>query len=181
MNAPWPDPVSRNDLEAAGVDFDSVAYVDLKHEMIRATRTLKTDYGIAASLKIRYQLKPDSEATAERFKQDEDALRALLRAESIEIDLGLKHEKATPGVDTPLGSVYMPIEGLVDIETEIAKQEKVLVKINSDIERTTAKLDNISFVSKAPAEVVERQKLFKQELLEKRVKVTNLLEMLASQ
>ena len=149
----------------------------------KASRVVKAeaDYGIAASLKINYQLKPDSEATAERFKQDKAALEASLRAESLQIDIGLKHEKATPGIVTQLGSVYMPIEGLIDIETEVAKQEKELANINGNIERTTAKLDNISFVSKAPAEVVERQKHLKQELIEKRGKVHHLLEMLASQ
>lgn len=181
MNARWPERISSTKLEESGIDFKSVEYVDNKHDMIRTARTLKADYGIAASMKINYQIKPDSADAAELLIKDMESLKSLLRAESLVIDCDIKPKAATPAAVTRIGAVYMPIEGFVDIGAEIKKQEIIRDKINSEIERTTAKLDNVSFVSKAPPEVVEQQKLRKQDLIEQRTKVERLLEMLSSQ
>ncbi len=181
MNAQWPEPISRKVLDEWGIDAESVEYVDKKHDLIRIARTLKTDYGVAASMKMNYQIKPDCDVTAERMQKDAGSLKALLRAESLLIDGGLKHDKATPCAVTELGAIYMPIEGIIDVEAEIKRLEGQLDKLNGDIERTAKKLDNIDFVSKAPQHVIDRQKTLKQDLIEKKDKVQHLLEMLSNQ
>ena len=47
-----------------------------------------------------------------------------------------------------------------------------------DLERVNAKLQNMDFVQKAPAEVVDLQKKRRQELLETSEKLKNLIETL---
>ena len=55
--------------------------------------------------------------------------------------------------------------GLIDKDAEIARLEKELGKLETDLSRLRGKLDNSNFVDRAPAEVVakEREKLHAQE------------------
>jgi valyl-tRNA synthetase len=57
--------------------------------------------------------------------------------------------------------VYVPLKGLVDAEAEIQRLLKEIGKIDKDIELFSKKLENPSFVDRAPADIVakEREKL----------------------
>jgi len=54
--------------------------------------------------------------------------------------------------------IYIPLEGLVDIEEEKARLEKKLVKLNQELKSVQDRLSNDTFVEKAPTEVVEELK-----------------------
>ena len=54
--------------------------------------------------------------------------------------------------------IYIPLEGLVDIEEEKARLEKKLVKLNQELKSVQDRLSNNTFVEKAPTEVVEELK-----------------------
>ena len=69
--------------------------------------------------------------------------------------------------------IYVPFKGLVDIEAEVQRLLKEIGKLDKDIEFLGKKLENPSFVERAPADVVakEREKLTefaaKKDVLEK--------------
>jgi valyl-tRNA synthetase len=48
--------------------------------------------------------------------------------------------------------------GLIDKAAELARLDKEIAKREQEVERTEAKLANSSFVDKAPAEVVEKER-----------------------
>ena len=54
-----------------------------------------------------------------------------------------------------LGDLYLPLEGLVDFEAEVARLTKEVEKIENEIKKAQAKLSNPNFASKAPPAVVE--------------------------
>ena len=57
--------------------------------------------------------------------------------------------------------IVVPLKGLVDVEEEEKRLTKEIGKIDKDIEFLGKKLENPSFVERAPADVVakEREKL----------------------
>ena len=54
--------------------------------------------------------------------------------------------------------IYLPLEGLVDIEEEIKRLEKELNKAEEELARAEQKLANPGFVNKAPTAVVEKER-----------------------
>ena len=54
-----------------------------------------------------------------------------------------------------LGTLFLPLEGLIDVEAEKARLEKELEKIAKEVEKVEKKLGNKGFVDRAPAEVVQ--------------------------
>jgi valyl-tRNA synthetase len=87
-------------------------------------------------------------------------------------------QKAMPSGVSALGTVYMPLQGVVDVQAEIQRQTGQLEKIQQDLERVENKLSNRNFVTKAPEHVVEKQRERKQDLLDKATKLKKLIETL---
>ena len=54
--------------------------------------------------------------------------------------------------------IYIPLEGLVDIEEEKARLQKKLSNLNQDLKSVKNRLSNDAFVEKAPREVVDELK-----------------------
>jgi valyl-tRNA synthetase len=177
MTAPWPKPLTA-ELVQWGATSDRVGYVDARHELIRAGRMLRTDCGIAPGQKIDYIIKPNSAVLAAWLKADTATLKAMLKAGGMTIDETFTPGTAMPGTLTGIGTICMPIEGLIDAKAESAKLTKQLEELGGHLERANQKLNNQAFISKAKPEVVAQFEKSRQELQEKYLKTKRLLEML---
>jgi valyl-tRNA synthetase len=181
MLARWPAPEPPERLAGWGVQPEAVVYVDRKRELIRAGRTLRADYGIPPTQRIRYVVKPATPGDAERVRSDLASFRLLLRADEIVVDTGFRPGGAMPGAVTGLGTVYMPLAGLVDLDAERRRLRGQMDKAGTDLERVRTKLGNAQFVGKAPADVVEQQRAKQRELEETIAKHQRLLDGLERQ
>ena len=180
MRAPWPTPVDAQTEKAWGLSPDWIEYVDQKHDLIRVGRTLRSDYGIVPSRKVSFRIKPNAEPAAERLRTDEASLCNLLRAERVLIDPALEPEKAMPSGVSKLGTIYLPLDGLIDVDAELQRLNGQQEKLRGDVERCNRKLENESFVSKAPDHVVDRERERRTELQEQSDKLQRLIDTLAA-
>ena len=178
--AAWPVVMEEEELSAWGIDPKTVGNVADKYDLVRVGRTLRADYGLQPSRKLDYIVKPNTQADAEFLEFDKESVMTLLRAESVIIDTEFEPEKMTPSGVSKFGVVYMPVEGIIDVDAEIARLSRELEKLTSDLSRITAKLENMDFVQRAPKNVVDRQRTNKQELLERSEKLSRLIETLSS-
>jgi valyl-tRNA synthetase len=174
MRASWPQALSDELMASAEITAEVVEYVDAKHDMVRIGRQMRADYGIAPGKRIDYMIKPNSTEAAEMLIADKAAVRAALRADNIRVDAELQPQ-AMPSAISPLGTVYLPVEDVIDVEAELKRLNDELAKINGYLVNATRKLENQSFVSKAPADVVEKAKATRDGLLEKAEKVKSLI------
>ena len=67
--------------------------------------------------------------------------------------------------------IILPLEGLINMEEEIARLTKELEKWNKEVERVQKKLSNEGFVKKAPEKVINEERAKEQDYLEKRAAV----------
>ncbi|HBA82875.1 MAG TPA: valine--tRNA ligase [Verrucomicrobia bacterium] len=181
MQAPWPVDMEYDELREWGVTQRAVNYVDAKHELIRIGRTLRSDYGIPPGQKVDFIARPANEQHVDQLEMDKDMIAGLLKAEHFTVDPQFTPPNAMPSGLSPLGNLYMSLQGFVDVEAEAKKLGDQLEKVETELKRVTKKLDNMDFVSKAPPEVVDQQKAKKDELLEKREKLCKLIETLSAQ
>lgn len=179
MVAPWPCPFDEGFLQDAGVDEASVRYVDNKHELIRVARMLAADYGIVPgqAQNVVFLVKPGSDESAEALAADRESVQSFLKA-GVEVDVGLDPTAPIASGLTALGTVYLPLEGLIDVELELKRVTAQLEKTLGYLKQTNAKLNNDKFVSKAPPHVVEQQRKQKSELVEKEAKLQQLAAVL---
>jgi ATP/maltotriose-dependent transcriptional regulator MalT len=74
--------------------------------------------------------------------------------------------------------IFIPLKGLIDVDKEIARQQKELLLIEKDLARVRGKLGNSGFLEQAPADVVEKEKGKEKDLSGKHAAVRERLSML---
>lgn len=152
-------PLPCADTLLSGLDDTAVskasALAAALYETANRARNLKAEYDLSTNKKVRFIIKPAAIAP----DMDLCARLALLAgAQSATVDTAYEAPKGTPTALTPLGELFLPLEGLVDVEAERARLGKEIEKITKEIQKSNAKLGNASFVDRAPAAVVEQER-----------------------
>ncbi|QDV82839.1 valine--tRNA ligase [Planctomycetes bacterium TBK1r] len=93
-----------------------------------------------------------------------DVLEIGPAAEAFETDAPL----AIPSIDV---EVHVDLEKFIDVEAELTRLEKLLGQLLKQITGKESKLSNENFVSRAPAEVVEKERATLDDLLNQRQSV----------
>ena len=140
------------DFLVYGLDDTVDRLVGAKHELVTQGRNLRAAYGIPFSKKIDCRFQPAGELDEYEVK----VVGILLNAESVA--LGSDVPKGTPRIGSPMGDLFLPLEGLIDFDAERERLAKELKKIEKEIEKAEAKLNNPNFAERAPAEVLEEQR-----------------------
>jgi valyl-tRNA synthetase len=179
MTAPWPEPLGAEALAARGVRPDEVAYVEAKHELIRAARTLRADFEIPPKQAVDGVVKAASADAAARLERDRASIVSLARMGTLTIDAAFVPARAMPSALTPLGTFYLSIEGAIDVAAETEKLRGLIAKLDADIERSSKRLADPNFATRAKPEIVAQHEARRQEMVGKRAKLAHLLEMLA--
>jgi len=171
MFAHWPKPLDEDFRGHYGLDHCYLEMVDAKYALVTQGRNLRREANIPASKKVTFVLKsPNAVST-----HDADVLKLLLNAERLVLDTNYQPKKGTPSVHSDLGDLYLPMEGLVDVEAEKARLKKEMEKADVEIAKVAQKLANPQFVQKVPPQVLaEHQK----RLAEWQAKKDRLLELL---
>jgi valyl-tRNA synthetase len=88
-------------------------------------------------------------------------LELLVGSEGLARDEDYIPEQGTPGAVTASLELFMPLEGLIDLEAEKARLDKEIEKIQKEVGKSKGKLGNEKFVANANPEVVmiERERL----------------------
>jgi valyl-tRNA synthetase len=98
-------------------------------------------------------------STAELAAHDRAVLQLLLNAESLDLaDAAWTAPKGTPTAITPLGELFLPLEGLVDTTAERTRLTKEIIKVEDELAKVRAKLANPSFAGKVPPAVLEEHR-----------------------
>jgi valyl-tRNA synthetase len=174
MYAHWPKPFDEAFLTNYGLDASVDRLISEKHELIGQGRNLRRENSIASNKKVKFVFKPVA-AWADR---DAEVLKLLLNAEPLVIDAQFTPQKGTPTVRSPLGDLFLPLEGLIDVDAEKARLTKELAKTATEIERSEQRLNNPAFTQKAPPAVLEDHRKRLAEWQEKQQRVQAALEAL---
>lgn len=154
-------PLPSADALLAGLDETEISKArtlsTALYETANRARNLKAEYNLSTNRNVKFVVKPALPVDADSAAR----LALLAGAKETAVDAAYEAPKGTPTALTPFGELFLPLEGLVDVEAERARITKELDKITKEITKSNAKLGNASFVDRAPAAVVaqERERL----------------------
>jgi valyl-tRNA synthetase len=143
------------------------------YETAGRLRNLKAEYNVGSRKDVKFIVKGAIAWLPEETK----VLALLAGAAEIVLDSSYEAPKGTPATLTPVGEVYLPMEGLIDVEAERIRISKEIEKIKIEVKKCEGKLGNASFVDRAPPEVVEQENA---RLADWKLKLIQLGEMLAA-
>ena len=170
MFAPWPKPLDADELAHFGLLPEDEAAAANKYETVNLGRGLKSTFNLS-SKRVRFVLKPNTELPAHEI----EVLRLLLNAEPLEVDATFVGKQGTPVAITPLGELYMPLEGLIDVEAERARLGKDLAKVIDELAKVQTKLADENFTSKVPQKVLDDHKQRLADWQEKKAKLEEMI------
>lgn len=128
-------------------------------EVVTSIRNLRASVGIKPKDRVNVQLFTDNADLAEYFKSQTLGLSELAKVDGLSIDAKSADRpgKSVMGA-TAHTEVFIPLEGIIDIEEQVARLEKDLEKTKAVWSKFDKKLSNERFVASAPAAVVQENK-----------------------
>jgi valyl-tRNA synthetase len=155
MLAPYPTPSVDLDFSKAAANMEKVMAV------ISGIRNIRGEMEVPPSREIAVMLSCGSHESLTLMRHNEGAIIGLARVADLAIGMDIeKPEDASLQVAGDL-QIFVPLRGIVDVEEEEKRLAKEIAKFDKDIDFLAIKLENPSFVERAPADVVakEREKL----------------------
>jgi len=154
MTAHWPTALDEDFMTFYGLEETVDLLVDAKHQLVTAGRNLRTIGNIPFAKKVDYIFKPAG--TLDSYEAE--VIQNLLNAEGLEVNPDYAPRKGTPASRSALGELFLPLDGLIDVEAEKARLQGQLEKITKEIEKAGAKLNNPKFTERAPEDVLQEAK-----------------------
>jgi|TARA_Y100000031_G_scaffold114026_1_gene126041 valyl-tRNA synthetase len=140
------------------VDSDSVADIDWIKNVVNGTRNIRGEMDISPAKPIPVCFSNGDSEDKRRLQENEPLLQFLIRPSSL---TWLNPTEKLPISATHLVGemeVLVPMAGLIDKEAEIVRLDKEIERKRSDLSRAEAKMGNPSFVDRAPAQVVQKER-----------------------
>ncbi len=176
MFAPWPKPFTPEEREYFVLDETDEQFANAKYEVVNLGRGLRRDFNIASSKRVRFVLKPN----ATLADHETAVLQLLLNAEPLEVNAVFSPAKGTPVALTPLGELFLPLDGLIDVAAERERIGKELTKVEDELAKVRVKLADPNFAGKVPAKVLEDHQTRERDWSEKHAQLTKMREALGA-
>ena len=174
MTARWPvaDQSRRDEeIEARFANFQAV---------LGALREIRSRQNIASRRPVEFSVCCDV-ATVDLLQPMTPYFASMANATGV----GWGPDVAAPATAAKVNlddmQVFVDLEGFIDVGAELARNEKELEKVEKAINSKQAKLSNASFVDRAPADVVQRERDSLAQLQEQAESLRTTLKALRSQ
>jgi valyl-tRNA synthetase len=138
------------DLEK--IDEEAEAWVATLKTAVEVCRSLRGEMGISPAAKVPLIASGDSELLASYAPY----LKSLAKLEDVAIVVEL------PEADAPVmlaGDFKLMLKVEIDVDAEKERLGKEIARLSGEIAKANGKLDNESFLARAPAAVVEQEKV----------------------
>ncbi len=151
-------------VDPALIDAKSEAELEWLKSVIVSIRTIRSEMNISPAKQLPIILRKGTPTDKANVEHLQSMLLTLAKIESISwIDAS---ETPPPSASAFVGEleIFLPMAGFINLEEETARLKKEIGKIEKDLTLVTGKLGNASFVDRAPADVVEKEKARQHEL-----------------
>ena len=150
--SPWPELAANLDAPAIEAEMTVV------QDVIRAVRNIRSKLNIAPKLELALLVSSGDAAVRETVESNRSLIQHMTGACELAIGESLAKPPHSAAEVTAGCEVFVPLEGLIDVDAERARLDKKLAEARSKLGGVERKLSNGSFVSRAPADVVERER-----------------------
>jgi valyl-tRNA synthetase len=150
VTARWPQPDPR------AVDAEAVQRFELVQELVGAIRAIRAEYGVQPGQQVRATVTPESDAARAAFAAERGTILRLARLASLAFEAG--EGVGGTAVLSDGSVVFVALGDAIDVERECRRLGDEITRLGQLVEGQQRKLGNAQFTSRAPADVVERER-----------------------
>ena len=153
MRASFPQP--RDYVEDQEMLAEAESQMTLVMEIISGIRNIRGEMNIAPSARLQVTLQSSTAATRQALEQHQAIITNLSRLDSLRIESSGQRSPTAATAIVADTTLLVELKGVIDFAQEIQRLEKEMLKLDKDLGTVTKKLNNESFLGKAPADVIE--------------------------
>ena len=171
ITAEWPKVID-------GFDLSAKEEMDWVIRLITAVRSVRSEVKILDSAVIPLIIKNPGTLEASCIDQYSDLIKRIARLEELKVS---NDEVPEGAVQVVLGAATLvfPMATSINVGEEKVRLEKEIIRLGGEIERIDNILSNKNFVEKAPKDVVEAEKVKRDDYEKSLSKVNEALERIA--
>ena len=132
--------------------------ITLAIDVITSIRNARAELDIAPKKKSKMIFATNEEELKENFKELGIHFKTLASAEEIVIKDDIDEMENAISLVKDHYKIFIPLEGLIDYQKELDRLLKDQKKNEAELKRAEGKLNNESFVKKAPEKLVEEER-----------------------
>lgn len=148
--------------------------------LIGAVRNIRGEMGLGNARLLPVLLQNTTDAEKAQIARIEPLFKALAKVESITFLADAEQPPLSSSSVVGHVSVFVPMKGLIDPKAELGRLQKDLDKVQKQHDQIATKLANEGFVAKAPAAVVEGEKVKLAEFADQLAKIKANMEQIAA-
>ncbi len=162
---------------AFAVDSSDISRVEAIRELITAVRNIRSEMRVPARQAVECVVKTVDPGLVDFLKANEEVVLRNARIQRLRFE-DARPPKSSMAVAAG-AELYVPLEGIVDIELETGRIEKEVEKLAGAVRAIDAKFANPNFEKRARPEVVEGERRRRQELGDRLGRLRGQLEALS--
>ncbi|WP_218698522.1 valine--tRNA ligase [Acinetobacter harbinensis] len=148
--------------------------------LIGAVRNIRGEMGLGNARLLPVLLQNTTDAEKAQIARIEPLVKALAKVESITFLTQAEQPPLSSSSVVGHVSVFVPMKGLIDPKAELGRLQKDFDKVQKQHDQIAGKLSNEGFVAKAPAAVVEGEKVKLAEFADQLVKIKANMDQIAA-
>jgi valyl-tRNA synthetase len=162
----------------APADPELEAEMEFIQSVVGQVRTIRSEMNVPPGKRVVVLVRTESEALAATLERHLEWVAELARAEAVRFGTSLKKPPLSGSAVVAGAEIYVPLEGIIDVEKERSRLQKDLARFSDLLERTGKKLQNDAFLRQAPDDVVASEKDKQADYQQRVDKLTQSLEQL---
>ena len=140
------------------IDPEAERNMDRVQEIVTAVRTIRSEMNVPPATRIPVVLSLPNENGIGEFEAIAPLVKGLVRASETTVGVSLDPPPASGSAVVGTLEIFVPLEGIIDLEVERARLEKEVAKFEKLVQSMNGKLSNEKFIANAPADVVEKER-----------------------
>ncbi|MEI3605839.1 valine--tRNA ligase [Pseudogracilibacillus sp. SE30717A] len=168
--ASWPKVNAEYHDEAASDQMKKIM------DIIKAVRNIRAEVNTPMSKQVKMYVKTSDHSVTTQLEGNRHFIERFCNTSELVIGEQIEAPEQSMSAVITGAEVFLPLEGLIDFDKEIARLENELEKWNKEVALVQKKLSNKGFVDKAPEKVVEAERKKEVEYIEKREMVEQRLK-----
>ncbi len=151
--AAWP---KANESES---NVEAAELFRVLQSIISGIRSVRSQYNVTPSKRIAAAISVSDETEAAKIGAQQSYIKRLAGVDDLSVGVGIDKPAASVTVVVEGSEVFVPLAGMIDLSVERERLEKEIAQKLGFLASVEKKLRNESFVSRAPDEVVEKERL----------------------
>jgi len=169
---PWPESIGKFKDDKLESSLEAIQTI------VNAVRSVRAEMNVPpgklADIHIRIA---DKKMTA-LLEEYQDYFRSLAKIDKLIIGKDIKKPNLSASTVISGAEIFIPLEGLINVEAEKKRLEKELAGLKNQLEILSKKLANNDFLKNAPKDVIEKEKSKRTDIIDRVEKLNQNLEQL---